>query len=76
MFVISRRLGDKEHWRSRDLEIVVVDFVMVGGGVKMQILSDCLPLGIYVAIGSPDHSGMKKNVGGTFLWSPPEAFKG
>ena len=46
------------------------------GGVKMQMLSDCLPLGIYVAIGSPDHSGMKKNVGGTFLWVPPEAFRG
>ena len=31
MFLISIRLGDKEHWRSRDLEIVVVDIVNCHG---------------------------------------------
>ena len=33
------------------------------GGVKMQMLSDCLLFGIYVAIGAPDHSAMKKMSG-------------
>ena len=47
-----------------------------GGGVKMQMLSDCLLFGKFVAIGSPDHSAMKKNVGETFLWSPPEVCRG
>ena len=29
----------------------------------MQMLSDCLLFGIYVAIGAPDHSAMKKMSG-------------
>ena len=45
------------------------------GGAKMQMLSDCLLFGIFVAIGSPDHIAIKKNVEETFLGSPPEVFR-
>ena len=40
------------------------------GGVRMQMLSDCLLFGIYVAIGAPYHSAIKKCRGNLPMVSP------